>query len=68
MEVEDIHTPNFSSEPGTDEEGESSPEITELSAVEYFSLRLKTAQRHASEAEGPKKRVHTGKGRSERTI
>ena len=68
MEVEDIHTPNFSSEPGTDEEGESSPEITELSAVEYFSLRLKTAQRLASEAEGPKKRVHTGKGRSERTI
>ena len=66
VEKEDTHAPNLSSEPGTDEEGERSPEVTELSAVQYFSLAFKTAQRDASVAEGPKKRMHNG--RSERTI
>ena len=59
------HAPNLSSEPGTDEERKSSPEVTELSAVQYFSLVFKTAQRDASVSEGPKKCMHNE--RSERT-
>ena len=58
VEGEDTHAPRLSSDPGTYEEGEtqkSSPEVTEQSAVKYFSLRLKSAQRNASGAEGPKK-------------
>ena len=47
---------------------ESSPEVVELSAVKYFSLALQNAQRQALVTEGPKKRVHTAQGKSDRTI
>ena len=66
VEEEDTRTPHLSSDPGTNKERESSPEVTELSAIQNFSLALKSAQVNASVAEGQKKWLHQGK--SERMI
>ena len=55
-------------QPDVDREGGSSPEIVELSAVDYFSLARHSAQKQASVAKEPKKRVHASHGPSDRTI
>ena len=51
-------------DPGVDREGGGSPEIMEVSAVDYFSLALPSAQ---GQAEEPKKCVLTSHV-SDRTI
>ena len=47
---------------------ESSTEVLEEPAVNYFGLALQSAQRQVSVAEGSKKRVHSSYGKSARSI
>jgi hypothetical protein len=51
-------------------ERESSPDIVELSAVNFFSLALQNSQKWHSAAKGPRKRMHAShhSRKSDRTI